>query len=126
MKFSILLYGFYMLMRFTAWRHQSFKTRLNERDFTMTIKTRDGSRSRSFAARGGVVSSTNGVPDASDFALVWSDAGAGFRYLTAMKLGALMKAVKNGSLKLEGDAAALTWFLETFKILLGYYVKAFR
>jgi hypothetical protein len=124
MRFSLLLYGFYMLLRFTSWMDVLFRDRLKERDFVMTIKTSDGTRARSFTSRDGALSTRRGVPPESDFSLVWKDARSGFNYMIAMKLGALMKAVTKGSLKLEGDAAAVSWFLETFKFMMKYYGKA--
>lgn len=123
MKFSLILYGFYVLMRFTARYDAVFRSRIAEKDFSLTIRTDDDTRSRSYACRGGRLSSRRGrLPDA-EFSLIWKDAATGFRHLSAMKPSALVKAITAGDLKLAGEASAVSRFLETFKILMAAYRK---
>jgi len=121
MRFSLLLYGFYLLLRFTSWKHDTFKNRLGEQDFSMTIRTADGKRARHYVTRGGVLSSARGILSGSDFSLVWKDAASGYRYMSAMKPKALMRAIGDGSLSLEGDAEKVTHFLAAFKLMLECY-----
>jgi hypothetical protein len=118
MRFSLLLYGFYLLLRFTSWKYDAFRTRLEEQDFSMIIRTADGKRARRYVARAGALSSGRGVISGSDFSLVWKDAAAGYRYMSAMKPKALMRAIGDGSLSLEGDAEKVTHFLALFKLML--------
>jgi len=49
----MLLYGFYILLRFTSWKHASFRNRVKELDFSMVIRTADGKRARSYSSAGG-------------------------------------------------------------------------
>lgn len=123
MRFSLLLYGFYLLLRYTSWKYDAFKNHLGKQDFFMTIRTADCTRSRHYIARGGMLSSGRGMMPGSDFSLVWKDAASGFRYMSAMKPKALMRAIGDGSLSLEGDAEKVTHFLATFKLMLECYRK---
>lgn len=124
MRFSLLLYGFYILLRYTSWRYEAFRSNLLARDFTMMIRTADGKRARHFGARSGTISSGRGVIPGSDFSLVWKDAASGYRYMSSMRPKALMRAIGDGSLSLEGDAESVTHFLATFKLMLDCYRKS--
>ncbi|HOD14494.1 MAG TPA: hypothetical protein PK307_17675 [Spirochaetota bacterium] len=121
MRFSLILYGFYALMRFTALHDTVFRARIAEKDFSLTIRTDDGSRARSYACRGGTVSSRRGQAPDAEFSLIWKDAATGFRYLSAMKPSALARAITGGDLKLAGEALAVSRFLETFRIMMAEY-----
>jgi hypothetical protein len=121
MKFSLILFGLYALMRFTALRDAAFRSRIAEKDFSFTIRTDDGSRARTYACRGGRLSSRRGTAPDAEFSLIWKDAATGFRYLSAMKPSALVKAITAGDLKLAGEASAVSRFLETFKLMMAVY-----
>lgn len=123
MKFSLILYGFYMLMRFTALYDAVFRSRITEKDFSLTIRTDDEQRARSYACRGGRLSSRSGQSPDAEFSLIWKDAAAGYRHLSAMKPSALGKAITAGDLKLAGEASAVSRFLETFRIMMAAYRK---
>ena len=125
MKFSLILYGFYVLLRFTALYDAVFRSHIAEKDFSLTIRTDDDTRARSYACRGGRLSSRWGRSPDSEFSLIWKDAATGFRYLSAMKPSALVKAITAGDLKLAGEASAVSHFLETFKILMAAYRKKY-
>ncbi|MBP7582948.1 MAG: hypothetical protein KBA61_02865 [Spirochaetes bacterium] len=121
MKFTLLLYGFYLLLRYTSRKHPSFAEALRERDFSMAIRTADGKRSRQYLFRGGKISSGKNILPSTDFSLVWKDAASGYRYMRAMKPKALMRAVGDGSLSLAGDAETVTHFLRIFKLMIECY-----
>jgi hypothetical protein len=124
MKFSLILFGFYVLMRFTALWDAAFRSRVAEKDFSLTIRTDDGSRARTYYCRGGRLASRRGQSPDAEFSLIWKDAATGFRYLSAMKPSALVKAITAGDLKLAGEASAVSRFLETFKILMASYRRS--
>ena len=121
MKFSILLYGFYILLRFTAWKYESFRTLVEDLDLSMVIRTADDKKARHYAWTGGTISSKKGNGAMPDFSLIWKDAGAGYHYMIKMKPGAIMHAIKDGSLKLDGDAGKVTKFLQIFKTMVECY-----
>lgn len=74
MRFSLILYGFYALMKFTATHDTVFRARIAEKDFSLTIRTDDGSRARSYACHGGTLSSRRGQTPDAEFSLIWKDA----------------------------------------------------
>ncbi len=123
MRFSLLLYGFYLLLRYTAWRHKSFRDALAARDFSMRITTADGKRGRRYEFAGGSITTDRGKVREADFALVWKDAPTGYRRMSSMSRKALMKAIGDGSLTLRGDAEKVSAFLEVYNKLLKYYRK---
>jgi hypothetical protein len=123
MKFSIVLYGFHLLLRYTAWRYESFKTVLGTQDFSMTIATADGKKSRRYSFSGGTISTSRSIKTESDFSLIWKDAAAGYRYMIQMKQKALMLAISDGSLKLRGEAQKVSAFLEVYRKMLDCYRK---
>jgi len=123
MKFSMLLYSFYLLLRYTARRSPEFKKKLKERDMAIQIKTSEPGPARYYKLNNGSITSGKGIDNSSDFSLVWSDASSGFKYMAKASPKALMKAMAENNLKLEGDAASLTWFLELMKKLSKQYKK---
>ncbi len=123
MRFSLILYGFYLLLRYTAWKYTAFETHLSGTGFTMTIQTADGKRARRYLSRGGTLTSGRGFLPVTDFALVWKDPAAGYRCMKQMKMKALMGAISDGSLTLRGDAEKVTVFLDTYRKLISCYRK---
>ena len=125
MKFQALLFGLFILLKTSSKISPAFRKRLKERDLSMTIKTADGRNSRSYAFSNGSVSSNRGGLAQPDFSMIWSNAEVGAATMIKAKNGPspIMKAVNNGDLKLEGDAAALTWFVMTLDKLKDIYLK---
>ncbi len=81
----------------------------------MLIKTDDGKKARCYAFKDGRVFTKKGNHPGMDFSLVWKDAAVGRNTLISMVKGnrkALVKAIMNGNLKLEGDAGSVTWFMK--------------
>jgi len=126
MRFSLLLYGFYLLLRYTSWKHRSFRDALAGRDFSMLITTADGKRGRRYAVTGGALTTDRVKDRDADFALVWKDPATGFRRMSGMSRKALMKAIGDGSLTLRGDAEKVSAFLDVYNRLLKYYRKPGR
>ena len=60
MKFSLILYALQWALRFSAWRHPAFKTRVKEKDLTVQIRVADNSLGRTFTFRRGRVTSKTG------------------------------------------------------------------
>jgi len=126
MKFELLLYGFYRIFRYTSGRQPDFKEKIREKDITLVIKTKDGKRGRSFTFKDGKVFSKRGVGGEPVFSLVWITASDGSRIMTDMVKGkskALMDAVSNGQLLLEGNAGMVMWFLGIMNKMMKYYSK---
>jgi len=107
MKFKLLLWFLGHKIKKRVDNDPDFKKKAAEKNCTVQIKTADNSKGRNFNFKNGEVSSKKGVTANPTVALVFTDAATGFDVL---KSGKTMDALKNGSLKLEGDAAIALWF----------------
>ena len=119
MKFSILLYFFYFILKLAAWKDKAFKNRLREKNFTMLIKTKDGEIARNYTFSDGNVSSESGDHQSPDFALVWIDASTGYKVMAGGSPSAFMKAIREDDLIIRDNASVLMWFMETMNRLQG-------
>jgi len=110
MKFSLLLFILKVLFKRTAKKHESFKNKLKEKNYTLVIRTEDGKRGRYYTFKDGEIVSGKGNFPGAEISLVWRDAATGFRIMAGGSTKAFMEALQNGSLKLAGDAnLALTF-----------------
>jgi len=110
MKFSLLLFVLSIVFKRTARKHESFRTKLKEKDYTLVIRTEDGKRGRFFTFKGGEIISGKGDRAGAEISLIWRDAAAGFRIMSGGSTKAFMGALQDGSLKIAGHAnLALTF-----------------
>ena len=126
MRLRILMYCFYRLFVFTAWRSEKFKEKLMEKDVILVMKAKDRNIARTYIFNAGKVASASGELQEADCKLVWATAKDGGEVMTAVAMGnskALMKAVINGKLILEGDAVAVTWYMASVSMLAKMYSK---
>lgn len=107
MKFKILLYILGKKLIKKAGKDADFKKKVSEKNCTVQIKTADNKKGRYYIFNNGAVTSTGGITENPAVSLVWKDAAIAFE---AMKSGKVMDALKDGSLKLEGDGATALWF----------------
>jgi len=107
MKFQLLLFILGRKIKGRVKNDPDFKKKAAEKNCTVQIKTADNSRGRSYTFNNGDVISKKGVTANPNVALSFKDAATGFDVL---KSGKTMDALKDGSLKLEGDAALALWF----------------
>ncbi|MBI9077690.1 MAG: hypothetical protein JEZ02_19975 [Desulfatibacillum sp.] len=120
MGFANLLYAYTWLFRITAYRHEAFKERLAEKEFTLLMKDKDETSMRWYSFSGGKITTTARKGPESDFSLIWKTVPAGCRVMTDMALGkpkVLKNAIIEGNLLLAGDAAMVAWFLETNNLI---------
>jgi hypothetical protein len=110
MKFSLLLFILKVVFKRTARKHESFRTKLKEKDYTLVIRTEDGKRGRYFTFTSGEIISGSGDKPGAEISLIWRDAATGFRIMSGGSNKAFMGALQDGSLKIAGDAnLALTF-----------------
>jgi len=126
MKLSIIMYGYYLLFRYTAWKKEAFRQKLKERDLLLVMRAKDKDVARTFKFDQGQVSSTSGDRSDAQCRLVWITAQDGARVMLDIAKGnpkALMKAVMDGKLLLEGDAMAVAWYMAAVSMLGKLYLK---
>ncbi len=125
-RLRILMYCFYWLFVFTAWRSDKFREKLMEKDAILVMKAKDRKIARTYIFNAGKVTSTSGEQHEADCKLVWGTAREGGRIMTAVAKGdpkALMRSVIDGKLTLEGDAVAVTWYMASVSMLGKMYSK---
>ncbi len=115
MKFSLILWVLANKLKSKVKQDTSFKDHVKEQNFTLLIKTEDGKKARAFTFANGEVVSKKGDLSGADVSLVWSDAKTAASTMTSKDPNASMNALKDGKLKIEGDANLALWFTGTVK-----------
>lgn len=111
MRFSFLLFGLTVLIKISARLNPAVRKKIREKDFTIAIRTADGSRGRRFSFAGGAFGSGGAGPKA-DVSLIWRDAATGFSVMIRVSDNAFVKAIQGGGLKIEGDLNLLPGFMQ--------------
>src|SRR4030042_3365210 len=81
MKFSFLLFGIHLMLKYKAWKYPSFQSRLRGKNLTAQIKVMDDSIGRYFTFAEGRVVSRRGIHPRPDVVLTFSSAGLAARLL---------------------------------------------
>lgn len=126
MRLRMIMYAYYLLFRYTAWKKEQFRQKLEERDLVLVMRARDSKIARSFIFEKGRVRSAPGDREDALCRLVWATESDGAQVMTAIARGdskALMKAVIDGRLQLEGDAMAVSWYMGAVNRLRKMYLK---
>ncbi|GAB6096923.1 hypothetical protein JCM14469_31760 [Desulfatiferula olefinivorans] len=126
MKLTMWMYGFYLLFRYTAWKQAAFRTRLAEKDLVLVMDAKDGAVARTFRFEAGRVRSRRGNHPSPQCRLTWATTDDGARVMADIAKGkpkALMTAVIEKRLLLEGDAAAVAWYMGAVNMLGKTYIK---
>lgn len=126
MKLSMLMYGFYLVFRYTAWKHEVFRNKLAEKDLVLVMDAKDRDVARTFRFKGGRVRSKTGAHPTPQCRLTWATADDGAQVMTDIAKGkpkALMTAVIDQRLLLEGDAMAVAWYMGAVNMLGKMYIK---
>src|SRR6516165_7808322 len=117
LKFAVILFGLTQLLRFMAWRHSHFATRLKERNFTAQIKARDEGIGRWIEFRNGKIKSARGLHPKPDITLAFKNAATGASLLTPpINWLNQINAQKDFTLGVEGSEDLTNWFAQ---ILMG-------
>ena len=116
MRFSILLFGMWLLMRYCAWRYPAFRARLAEKDFTAQIRTKDAKAGRSYTFAGGKVRSRRGIAPNPEVTLTFKNAKIAARLLMP-PIDPLeqINAQKDFLLGLEGEDELTSWFTQAVR-----------
>ncbi|MCL1865177.1 MAG: hypothetical protein FWF73_05135 [Spirochaetes bacterium] len=115
MKFKLILFVLGRKLVKKAKKDAEFKKKISEKNCTVQIKTADNSKGRYYTFNNGEVISTKGISANPTVSLVWKDAATGASILTTKDNAKRMEALKDGSLKLEGDGATALWFTDIAK-----------
>lgn len=125
LKFKLLLYTLYWLIRITALRSRRFRAKLNERDIAIVMRSKDDAIARTIRCRGGKIRSKRGHAEDAVSNITWASPAAGSRTMLKMVKGdtkALVNAVIKKDLLPEGDATGVRWFLDVVTLLSKIYL----
>lgn len=118
MKFSILLYVLYIVLKIASYTNKSFKKYIKSACAKVLIKTADGERARLFFFNKGKLSSVAGDQKDFDVAMIWENANTGFSVMTSKKKDASFNAAAEGRLQVKGMSVYAQWFEDGIKLVL--------
>jgi hypothetical protein len=118
MKFSLLLFALFQILRVAALTNAAFKKYISKAQAKILIKTKDGRYARLFIFDKGKVRSIAGDRDDFDAALVWADAHTGYAVMTDKRSDASFNAAADGKLKVEGMGVYAQWFEGAVKLAM--------
>jgi trimethylamine-N-oxide reductase (cytochrome c) len=119
MQFATILFGLEKVIHRTAKKYPAFKARLAEKSFTAQIKIIDDSVGRYFTFDKGKVSSRRGLHDNPDICMMFKDAELAVKLLMPPRDHlAMINAMKNFQIGLQGPDDLTMWFMETLNQIL--------
>lgn len=119
MRFSILLFVLYRILRRAARKNRAYGNYIGSiHSVRIMIKTEKGGRGRLFLFDRRTVTSRRGSGHAYDAAIVWADAGTAFRVMSSRSDEAAFLAAAAGKMKLDGMAFFAQWFNDGVKIAM--------
>ncbi|HCY87178.1 MAG TPA: hypothetical protein DHV36_18740 [Desulfobacteraceae bacterium] len=117
MKFTLLLFGLAQLLKIASHLNKAFKHAVRKAQVRILITTRDRERARLFTFDRGKVSSCGGFHNDYDAALVFKNAGIGFKVLTSSKADASFNAAADGGLCIRGMSFYAKWFQDVTQLI---------
>jgi len=119
LAFSALLFGIYIALRLTVWRHAEFADRLNEKNLVAQIRVKEGT-GRYFSIDDGKLSSKHGIHADPDVTVSFKSAGLALKIFTRPNDQlARINAAKTFSMTLDGPEEKSIWFMFTLEQLLS-------
>ena len=118
--FSMVLLAMKMRFGRTATKiSRSSRTRLKEKNLTAQLKLKDNSCGRYFTIRDGRVISRSGIHASPDVTVIFGDARVALDMLVPPRDQlAMINAMKNFQLGLEGPEELSCWWMETLSLML--------
>ena len=110
LKFKFLLWMLEKLLRRAIRKHGDAAAHVAGRDVSFQIRTRGGI-GRCYRVHNGGITSKAGIAPNADFTLLFNDASAGFRILSAKdSQDAFLQGLHDGELVVSGDFVKVAWF----------------
>jgi len=116
--FRQILLGIYGLMKAKRILVPSFRRRLQEKNFSAQIKTRDNSIRRTFIFDNGAISSCATTESDPDMVMIFRDAASALKLMSApSNYLKQINATKNFVVDVDGPDEYVIWFMQTLKML---------
>jgi len=118
MRFSVLLFALYNILKVASMTNKAFKKYISKISAKILIKTEDNRRARMIIFDKGKLSTMSGDQKDFDVALVWKDAATGFSVMTSKKKDASFNAAAEGKLKVLGMSIYAQWFEDAIALVM--------
>jgi hypothetical protein len=119
MRFSLLLYVLYRLLKRAVKKNQAYRSHIGHiHGIRIMIKTATGKRGRLFLFDRGNISSRRGGGHAYDVAIIWSDPKTAFKVMSSMSDEASFRAAAEGKMKIDGMVYFAQWFNDGVKLVM--------
>jgi molybdopterin guanine dinucleotide-containing S/N-oxide reductase-like protein len=119
LQFSTLLFGLEKMIKRTARKHPVFAERLKEKNLTAQIKIVDDSAGRYFVFKNGRVRSKAGIHPHPDICMTFVNAAVAVELLMPPRDQlAMIHAMKNFQIGMQGEEELFMWFNETLNQIL--------
>ncbi|MBU2511444.1 hypothetical protein KJ966_08895 [bacterium] len=119
MKFRLLLYIIHRKLKKAATANDRFKSFIQSKKLSITIKTGDSRLGRRYTFENGKISSTSGIAKECDAAMVWRDANTAFEVMSSGNEEASVAALTEQKLQIEGSFKEFMWFSRALDIMMG-------
>jgi molybdopterin guanine dinucleotide-containing S/N-oxide reductase-like protein len=131
---ATLLWGIRILFWWTVVRYPFFKNRIKEKNLIVQIKLKNNSQGRYFTFRDGKITSKSGIHPSPDASLIFGNTRVAFDILIPLMLEyfnlnrsrdqlAMINAMKNFQLWLDGPDELTYWWMETLSLMLSSGTK---
>ena len=110
MKFTLILLALGWKLRWKAHFDAAFRKQLNDVDRLIVIRTRDGTRARSYRFLDGQVTVTAGILPEANVALIWSEVSVAVSTMISRNELDLFSAIGRGDLEIAGNLQDALWF----------------
>ena len=119
LQFSTILFGLEKMIKRTARKHPAFAERLKEKNLTAQIKIADDSAGRYFVFENGRVRSKAGIHPHPDICMTFVNAAVAVELLMPPRDQlAMIHAMKNFQIGMQGDEELFMWFNVTLNQIL--------
>lgn len=117
MKFSIILFGLYCVLKVTSFFYPSFRKRCKQRNLIAQIKIADDSRGRFFIFSGEKIRSNAGIHDSPDICMAFKDENIAVSLLMPpVNYQQQIDAQKEFNLTMTGGDEDAYWFAQTIML----------
>lgn len=110
MKLTLILFALGLKLRWSARFDTTFHKQLLDVDKLIVIRTRDGTRARSYHFRDGRVAVTAGVHPEANVALIWNEVSVAVSAMLSSNELDLFSAIGRGDLEIAGNLQDALWF----------------
>ena len=112
MRLTLILFALGWKLQWKARFDAAFRKQLRDVDRLIVVRTRDGTRARSYHFRDGGVAVTAGAHSGATVALIWNEVSVAVSTMLSKNELDLFSAIGRGDLEIAGNMQDALWFSE--------------